>query len=134
MVLHEQQPAESFDRGPSFGYHPNASKTYLVVKEEHEQQAKEVFTDTCINITMSGKRHLGAALGSKTFIQRIQFKDGRRKSLTLQRWLCPNHMLHMQHIPTASPAVGHTCSEQSQILKISFSYWKLQYTNISFQL
>ena len=32
--------------GPSFGYYPNASKTYLVVKEEHEESAKEVFADT----------------------------------------------------------------------------------------
>ena len=55
--------------GPSFGYYPNASKTYLVVKEEHEKSAKEVFGDTDIHITTHGKRHLGAALGSNTFTE-----------------------------------------------------------------
>ena len=60
---------ELIDRGPSFGYNPNASKTYLVVKEEHEQEAKEAFAGTSVSITISGKRHLGAALGSKTFTE-----------------------------------------------------------------
>jgi len=55
--------------GPSFGYYPNASKTYLVVKEEHEESAKGIFTDTDVHITTHGKRHLGAALGSKTFTE-----------------------------------------------------------------
>ena len=52
--------------GPLFGYYPNASKTYLVVKPEHEDTAREAFADTDVNITTQGKRHLGAALGSKT--------------------------------------------------------------------
>ena len=55
--------------GPSFGYHPNASKTYLVVKQDHEEQAKEIFSDTDVRLTTQGKRHLGAALGSKTFTE-----------------------------------------------------------------
>ena len=57
------------DRGPSFGYHPNASKTYLVVKQEHENSAREKFAGTDVHITIHGKRHLGAALGSKTFTE-----------------------------------------------------------------
>ena len=60
---------ELADRGPSFGYHPNASKTYLVVKQEYEESAKEAFTDTYVHTTTHGKRHLGAALGSKTFTE-----------------------------------------------------------------
>ena len=38
------------DMGPSLGYHPNASKCWLVTKPEKEQDAKNVFTGTAINI------------------------------------------------------------------------------------
>ena len=52
------------EMGPRLGYHPNAAKTCLVVKEEKEEEAKHVFQDTNIFITTEGKRHLGAAIGS----------------------------------------------------------------------
>ena len=55
--------------GPIFGYHPNSSKTYLVVKEEHEEKAKALFADTNVHITIHGKCHLGAALGSRSFTE-----------------------------------------------------------------
>ena len=55
--------------GPTFGYYPNGSKTYLVVKPEHEETARQLFTDTDVNISIEGKRHLGAALGSRTFTE-----------------------------------------------------------------
>ena len=29
--------------GPLFGYHPNAAKTCLVVRDEQEEEAKEIF-------------------------------------------------------------------------------------------
>ena len=48
---------------------PPLATTYLVVREKHEQEAKKAFADTSISITMSGKRHLGAAPGSKTFTE-----------------------------------------------------------------
>ena len=32
--------------GPTFGYHPNAVKTYLIIKEEHDNKAKALFADT----------------------------------------------------------------------------------------
>ena len=53
--------------GAGFGYHPNASKTNLVVKAEHVGRARELFADTDINITTEGKRHLGAAVGSRSY-------------------------------------------------------------------
>ena len=56
-------------RGPAFGYHPNASKTYLVVKQEHETSARQLFSDTEVHITLQGKRHLRAAIGSKSFTE-----------------------------------------------------------------
>ena len=50
--------------GPSFGYHPNASKTWLVIKKEHESAAVALFGDTDVKITSEGRPHLGAPLGS----------------------------------------------------------------------
>ena len=56
-------------RGPAFGYHPNGSKTYLVVKQEYETNARQLFDDTDVHITIQGKRHLGAAIGSRSFME-----------------------------------------------------------------
>ena len=55
--------------GPSYGYFVNPGKTWLVVKPQHEQDAKELFSGTGIGITSEGKRHLGAALGSHSFLE-----------------------------------------------------------------
>ena len=56
-------------QGPAFGYYPNRSKTYLVIKQEHETSARQLFYDTDVHITIQGKRHLGAAIGSRTFTE-----------------------------------------------------------------
>ena len=55
--------------GVGFGYHPNATKTHLVVKAEHAEKAKQQFSGTGVNITTEGKRHLGAAIGSRSFME-----------------------------------------------------------------
>ena len=52
--------------GPEYGYHPNASKSWLIVKQE---QAKSLFNDTGVSITTEGQRYLGAALGSSSFVE-----------------------------------------------------------------
>ena len=47
----------------------NSSKSWLIVKSaEIESQAKHIFGNT-VNITLEGKRHLGAVIGSQ------QYKD-----------------------------------------------------------
>ena len=56
--------------GPDYGYYPNASKTWLIVKEHKHSEAVPVFEGTEIVITTDGKRHLGAAIGTRSFIEK----------------------------------------------------------------
>lgn len=53
--------------GPKFGYFPEATKSWLIVKNDVFKKANMVFSDSSVNITITGKRHLGAVLGSCVF-------------------------------------------------------------------
>ena len=55
--------------GPPLGYYPNPKKCWLAVKPEKESRAKEMFAGTGINITTKGRKHLGAALGSRSYLE-----------------------------------------------------------------
>ena len=55
--------------GPSYGYFVKSEKTWLIVKPQHERDVKELFSDTGIGKTSEGKRHLGAAVGSRFFLE-----------------------------------------------------------------
>ena len=58
----------TISEGGKFGNHVKPSKSWLVLKDPQMlEQAKNVFKDNPINITTSGKRHLGAAIGSKDY-------------------------------------------------------------------
>ena len=53
--------------GPPLGYHPNATKSCLIVKENIKQRAETLFSDTELNITTEGEKYLGAVIGSAEF-------------------------------------------------------------------
>ena len=53
--------------GPYIGYYAKPSKSWLIVKEEYYNEAMEMFSDTGLNVTMEGKKHLGAVIGSNEF-------------------------------------------------------------------
>ena len=55
--------------GPAYGYHVKPSKSWLIVKPDYFNLAKEVFADCGVGITAEGKRHLGAAIGSRPFVE-----------------------------------------------------------------
>ena len=55
--------------GPAYGYHVKPSKSWLIVKPDYFNLAKEVFADCGVGITTEGKRHLGAAIGSRAFVE-----------------------------------------------------------------
>ena len=54
--------------GPSFGYYPNPSKTWLLVKEDFLDRANDVFLDSGLSITTEGRPVLGSPLGSSEYV------------------------------------------------------------------
>ena len=64
--------------GPDLGYYPgypNAGKCWLVTKPDKEETARSIFEETAINITTAGRKHLGAALGSRSYLE--QYVNGK---------------------------------------------------------
>ena len=57
------------DLGSFYGYYPNALKTWLIVKPTYISDAQRLFEGTGVQVTVEGKRHLGAALGSRLFTE-----------------------------------------------------------------
>ena len=55
--------------GPEHGYFPNSSKTWLIVKEEHLGEAKQLFHEMGVKISHNGKSHLGSEIGSHPFVE-----------------------------------------------------------------
>ena len=53
--------------GPNYGYFPNGSKTFIVVKPELVETANEIFQGTGISISTEGRRYLGGAIGTTSF-------------------------------------------------------------------
>ena len=49
--------------GPEYGYFPDASNTWLTVKERNLEQAKQMFHGIGVVITPEGKRHFGSVIG-----------------------------------------------------------------------
>ena len=50
-------------QGQGFDYHPHACKIHLIFEGKFFDKAKRLFDGTNVNITVQGKRHLGAAIG-----------------------------------------------------------------------
>ena len=54
--------------GPKYGYYPKPLKSFIIiVKHQYEQNAREIFSDTNIDVTVSGAKHLGAVIGDLSF-------------------------------------------------------------------
>ena len=52
--------------GPSYGYFANASKTWLITKQQHLEAAQSCFLGTGVNIT--GRPYLGSPIGTDEYI------------------------------------------------------------------
>ena len=55
------------DKGPLYGYHAEPTKSWLIVKESKLDEAVAAFDGTGVNITVHGKKHLGAVIGNPSY-------------------------------------------------------------------
>ncbi len=55
--------------GPKFSYFPNLSKTWLLSKVNCLDSATIAFAGTAVNVTSEDRPYLGAALGTKDYMQ-----------------------------------------------------------------
>ena len=55
--------------GPDFGYFPNANKCWIIAKPDKEEDVRAAFKDTAVNVTVEGKKHLGAVIGSREYLE-----------------------------------------------------------------
>jgi hypothetical protein len=53
--------------GPKFGYFPESSKSWLIVKKEYHTTAINMFIGSNINVTIEGRRYLGGTIGTNEF-------------------------------------------------------------------
>ena len=83
--------------GPSYGYYANAKKSWLVVKEAYTS-ALSAFHGTNLNITTTGKPHLGAPLGTQSFVTQY-VKD------KVDNWV--NNVIALSHIATLPSRMQH---------------------------
>ena len=54
--------------GSGSGYYPNDKKCWLIAKLDKEEIARETFKETAIDNTTQGKKHLGAVVGSRSYL------------------------------------------------------------------
>ena len=87
--------------GPKFGYYPESSKSWLVVKEKATQRAFTVFQDTAIKITTEGQRHLGAVTGSSKY--KREYVQNKTNELI-------NEIKVLSMITKTKPPAAYSCS------------------------
>ena len=85
--------------GPLYGYNAEPTKSWLIVKERSIQEAERIFENTGVNITASGKKQLGAALGTVEFKYEFVSKQ-------VEKWV--NQITSLSKIANHQPEAAHT--------------------------
>ena len=97
--------------GPHYGYHPNASKTCLLVKESRLEEACTIFKGTGIAINTDGTRYLGAAIGTQSFVENyVQQK--------INGWV--NKVEHLSSIAVSQPQAAYAALTHGLISKWTY--------------
>ena len=81
--------------GPLFGYFPKPSKTWVIVKPEKYEEAKEAFPE--LNITAVGHKYLGSYIGSREGT--IEFVESKVKE-----WI--ENVIELSGIATREPQIA----------------------------
>ena len=97
--------------GPDYGYYPNASKSWLIVKEEHLPAAEIAFRESGVAITKEGRRYLGGAIGTRMFVETY----AREKVL---EWT--QEIERLSSITTSQPHAAYTAFTHGLVNKWTF--------------
>ena len=97
------------EEGKKFGYIINGAKSWLIVKNsELAESAKKCY----VNITLEGRRHLGAVIGSKKF--KNQYCQGK-----VDKWL--REMESLTEISKSQPHAAYVAFTKG--FKSKFTYY-----------
>ena len=105
--------------GPKYGYYQQAEKTWLIVKQKDLKKARQIFADTKVKITVEGKKHLGAAIGSEKY--REEFIAQK-----IDTWI--NELKILSEIALTAPQEAYTCFTAGY--KHKFSYYMRTIPNL----
>ena len=97
--------------GPEYGYFANASKTWLVVKPELLPLASDIFAGSGVNITVEGRRQLGAALGTRSFTE-VYVKN------KVQEWV--GEVVQLSQIASSQPQAAYAALTHGLISKWTY--------------
>ena len=97
--------------GPDYGYYPNASKSWLIVKEEHLPAADITVQDSVVAITKEGRRYLGGAIGTRTFVETYAKEK-------ISTW--SQEVLHLSKIANSQPHAAHSAFKHGLVNKWTF--------------
>ena len=123
--------------GPLFGYIPNASKTYLVVKDKYVAAARCAFSGTGVVISADGQRHLGAAIGHRDYTatyvtSKVQAWCNDVKRLAEVADIFP-HAVYVAFTHGLFSHWSYLMHILSQTLQIYCSPWRMLFINLLFQ-
>ena len=108
------------ENGKFIGYSVNVTKSWLIVKEQHLQDATATFANTGIQVTTEGRRQLGAVIGS------VSFKDKYVNTL-IDQWICQVNRL--SEIAKIEPHAAYTAFTHG--LKHRYTYAMSTIPNIN---
>ena len=97
--------------GKFVGYYVEPTKSWLTVKEEFYAQAVELFADEDIKITVEGRKHLGAAIGSVNY--KNQFVNEK-----VDIWI--NEIAVLAKIALTDPHAAYSCFTHGYQQKFNF--------------
>ena len=97
--------------GPEYGYFQQASKSWLIVKPQFVAKARKIFANTGVQITIEGKKHLGAVIGFAEY--REEFVNEK-----IATWI--DELTILSQIALIAPQEAYTCFTAGYKHKFNF--------------
>ena len=112
--------------GPRFGYHTKPSKTWMIVKPECEEKAKQLFED--VNITATGHIYLRSFIGTEEGVADFM-------KVGIEKW--SKDVRDLSRIPATEPQLAYAAfvfGISKKFFFFFFFFFCITRTNVSFKI